>query len=333
MGKIKKTWFLCRDFDWPAENGPAKLGSIIVNPESPPVLAINSEPFKLPHEPYEREQLKWEDNRDKHWSGSLTLFAEFLNVVGLGPEISGGRESKKNDAFKCDRMLTKYIQLENENEYIHKRMKDEKVQKWIKGNPKKKKVFIISGLKIAYNPRARHMVSHDVSGKLRVGVDLTALAAPVTVGPEVEGSYGEGTTKGYEGGTDIVYAFQMMEIWYDVNSNEVRKTKRRTRGAYMDADRRPEVEDEDEQADQGLDTVQQEEKAEVKTIEVHGLVPGNVTAATFKMGMVTKNVKDDVLPNSQDKGQNNEKEKENKKEDEEEGEDVDCVLPPVQEII
>jgi hypothetical protein len=352
MGKIKKTWFLCRDFDWPAENGPAKLGSIIVNPESPPVLAINSEPFDLPHEPYEREQLKWEDNRDKHWSGSVTIFAEFLNVVGLGPDISGGRESKNDDCFKCDKMLTKYVQLENENEYIHKRMKDEKVQKWIKGNPGKKKVFIITGLKIAYNPQARYMVSHDISGKVKLGVDLTALAVPATVGPKVEGTYGQGKTRGYEGGTDIVYAFQMMEIWYDVKSNnEVRKTKRRTRGAYMRIDRSPEEEDEDEQVsgDAGrsvssdvktwyngeeygtseatptADQEHEEKKVEVKTIEVHGLVPGNVTAATFKMGMVTKNVKDDVPPSSQDQEQD--------KEDEEDEEDVDCVLPPVQEII
>lgn len=248
MKKPKKSYFLARDFDWPAENGPATLGSLIVRPKSLPVHAINSEPFDLPHEPIEREQKDWVDVKEKFWEGSITVFAEFLLGVIPGPEIKASRETTADDVFKCDKLVTKYIDPWKLEGYIQKRMEDLKVQKYLAANPKER-AFMITGLKIAYNPQARHKRSAKTGGKLKVPVDLTAVTGvPMNVGPKVKGSIGEEKSQSYTGGTNIVYAFQLLEIWYDLENKTVTKTNQSTRGAYMNTDK-PSPRHEEEAAD------------------------------------------------------------------------------------
>jgi hypothetical protein len=258
MKRPKKSYFLARDFDWPVENGPATLGSLIVKPNSLPIHAINSEPFDLPHEPIELEQKNWEDVKNKFWNGSVTLFAEFLLGVIPGPEITASRETTADDVFKCDKLVTKYIDPRKPEGYIQKRMEDLEVQKYLAKNPKR--VFMITGLKIAYNPEARHKRSTKNGGKLKVPVDLTAVTVvPMDVGAEVGGSTGGEKSRSYTGGTSIVYAFQLLEIWYDLEKKTVAKTKQSTRGAYMDIDRpHPRHEEEAAESKDGTETEQGE---------------------------------------------------------------------------
>ena len=316
MKTPKRSYFLARDFDWPAENGPATLGSFIVKPKSLPIHAINSEPFDLPHEPIELEQNNWEDVKKKFWEGSITLFTEFLLGAIPAPEINASRETTTDNVFKCDKLVTKYIDPWKTEGYIQKRMEDLKVQKYLAANPKER-AFMITGLKIAYNPEARHKRSVKNGGKLRVPVDLTAFTVvPMNVGPEVGGSVGDEKSRSYKGGTDIVYAFQLLEIWYDLENEIVTKTKQPTRGAYMDINRlRPSesndaTETEHEEAENILDKDEDDRKyggpAEglepTKLVKLRGVVRGDVTADSVLLR--SKTVVDEV-----------------------DGEEVECVLP------
>lgn len=75
---------------------------------------------------------------------------------------------------------------------------------------------MITGLKLAYNPAAYHLQisSHDFS--VRPGVDLTLVDPPIKAGLELSRSAKHTTGTSFDGGTDIVFAYQLVEIDYRV---------------------------------------------------------------------------------------------------------------------
>jgi len=230
-----KTWYLARSFDWPAEGGPVCLGSIIQDPKKPE-KAINSPSFGAPARVFTREQKEWQHIFDKHREGSATLYTEFLRIADLSGQPSGKLATTSTNYFECDKLVTKYFYPDHE--YVMERMRDEKVQSSLKRS--RSRVFMITGLKLAYNPTAYHLQTRNRGLNVKPGADLTLVGPPVKISLGLDGSSTRTTATSSAGGTDIVFAFQLEEIDYRVSKNgapPTATTKPRIKGAYMDRDK------------------------------------------------------------------------------------------------
>lgn len=246
----KKTFFLARSFDWPAEGGPVCLGSIIKDPKNP-AKVINSPGFDLPTKIYEVEQHNWKHIFDEHRKGSATLFAEFLRMAELSGNPGARLEKLTANHFKCDKLVTTYFLPDDA--YVMDRMQDPKIQASLKKS--RSRAFMITGLKLAYNPGAYHLQVRNHGFSIRPGADLSLSGPPLKIGVALGSSTTRTSGISSDGGTDTIFAYQLMEIDYRVDKKTMEgklKTKEFIKGAYMDMDRletQGESRQEDEQDD------------------------------------------------------------------------------------
>ncbi len=99
----------------------------------------------------------------------------------------------------------------------------------------RKRLYMVTGVRIARGARLDQKVSNDVGGEAKVGVDLTALAAvPVTVGPTVDASIKKSNHFSFKGSSDFVYAYRICEINYGKDVYVKPYNKGETQGANED---------------------------------------------------------------------------------------------------
>jgi hypothetical protein len=243
MADAVKSYFLAPRFDWGAD-GPVRLGNIVANP-STPHEPKNIELFPLPTI-HESEYLNWKDEKTRRLNGTMGIWAQFLQFLGLGGEVSIDFGESKKDVHQFDKLVTRYIIPEDA--YIEERMQDQKVHDFLEEHKFKKRVYLITGIKIACKPVASTVVTKEFGTHGKLGADFTSLGAAVSVGPKVDTSSGKTSSTSFQGGSDFVFAYQLREIFYKKVRNKVSLQSREVvKGAMYGLDDKKYMKTQDEE--------------------------------------------------------------------------------------
>ena len=205
----KSVWFLPRTRDRPVISA-IRLGDIVESPWSPEE-ALNDEPPPAIKPELLRRQTEesWSWTKETELSHGGGIFASFLQVLGIGGDVEGTRANKHLDLYEVDCMVTE--EFLPDKQYLKQCIEDAGVRDMFVGPCRKSKVYMVTGLKIAYGATkaAEMMKEHGVSA--RIGVDASSLGAPVALGPQ-----GHWSSRVAESLTadksDFVFAFKLRRL-------------------------------------------------------------------------------------------------------------------------
>ncbi|KAI9662764.1 MAG: hypothetical protein M1829_006159 [Trizodia sp. TS-e1964] len=145
----------------------------------------------------------------KSGSIQLSIWAEFLSIFGLGGDtrIGFNRENINTYAFK--KMTTSWFLPSLL--YVENAVKTQRVQNFLK-IAGQKPLYIITGIKSVEGAK---ITTSSNRGRLysgKMGVDVTSLGAPVTLGPQGEVETKTGEAVSWECESPIVFAYQLTRI-------------------------------------------------------------------------------------------------------------------------
>lgn len=215
MGQ-RPTYFLPANFDiTPPPDGPVKLGQLISEPENPgrplhprgPVPFEGFEGMKV-HSNTTKLSLRDHSERSSK-AGLLVRFLELVSAKLSGGYSKGVASYTSNDIEKLD-----VVFIEPTDEYVKRSMELPEVKNVLKGwGLKRKQVFMVTGIKIAY-PGAKLDMQNGFNNTFEVE-------------GRVSGPQGTGSAVGHAGlqesaqqtlnlapAKPFVYAYRLQECYY-----------------------------------------------------------------------------------------------------------------------
>lgn len=146
-------------------------------------------------------------------SGSAAINAE-VPFVPVGGSFVLGRSKEENITIQCDRVET--TRFVPNVEYLKQSMADRDVQQYCRGRwfPS---VYMVTGIKVAYNANAEAGTTQSLSGGFDVSVDATAQGVPVNVGlsPKLNFSAEGKLNSGVEDAFILAYQLRRIKLRRD----------------------------------------------------------------------------------------------------------------------
>ncbi|KAK3996587.1 hypothetical protein QBC44DRAFT_317182 [Cladorrhinum sp. PSN332] len=213
-------------------DGPIQLGSIV---SSPGLVyePVNSQPIS-PQSFGEKIQVHNNPNSQRSFQKSnaryLGLFAElpaFFNST-LGTEWA----SSSAESWEFDNLQT--LSFTPSMEYLRKTLDDEDVQQFVQDNKSWLggiSLYMVTGLKIAYGASMLSQVARSRGYGGTVGLDLSALGVPTTLGPEAALENGSVSSSTFNSTDPVVFAFRLRKI--KIKASGSLKHKGYTKGALL----------------------------------------------------------------------------------------------------
>ncbi|KAE8454422.1 hypothetical protein EG329_000044 [Mollisiaceae sp. DMI_Dod_QoI] len=220
----QKAYFLVPSIDY-APDELIKPGQIISSLKAP-YIAIGSpiEPPRL----YSSYQENWEDERRRSISGSIGIWAQFLaTILGISGDIVGNIERQDSTTWRFKRLDTYFIVPDQA--YIEASMVVPEVKKFFEENPKKS-AYMITGVKVAREAELIRSRRRLLGADGRVGIDTTAVGAPVSGGPKASIQTERGEGQSFTGSSDFVFAYRLIKI-YKHSKTGALTSKEKVKGA------------------------------------------------------------------------------------------------------
>jgi hypothetical protein len=205
-------YFLAPTRDTPPETF-IRLGNIIEQPRFAD-RPLNRHP--LPPEetivgPETRNHVFEFDNIKTYTIGIWTSF--LMQILGIGGDINTQISKGTTETWDCERIET--VSFEPTTEYIEQSLDSTNVKRYIQDNKNwlwDTKLYMITGIKIAYGAKGtiRHARSKGIH--LHLGVDATSAFAPVQAGPDIGVEKGRNVTQDIGDKDPFVLAFRMQRI-------------------------------------------------------------------------------------------------------------------------
>jgi hypothetical protein len=237
--ETKSVWFLPRTRDRPVASA-INLGSIIESPWTPEEALNDELPPAIPPEFLHRqEEMSWSWTKEFERSRGGGIFASFLQFLGAGGEIGGAVDRTHTDVYAADRMLTE--EFSPDKQYLEQCLRDDGVRDMFVGPGRKSKVYMITGLKIAYGATKAMEMMKRRGMHAHIGVDVSTVGV-LSLGPKVSVSSST-TEKLGAGKSDFVFGFKLRRLRY---KKGVVKSEAFDRGAQYGLDQ---GDDEDEEAE------------------------------------------------------------------------------------
>ena len=239
MANPKKTYFLTPSFNYaPPPIGSIKLGNIIANPASPhrplnPKATLIPPPADSIQTTFQND---WKSTLSKSNSASIGLYAKFLSLIlgaGANASVNWDREDASQYAFK--KLETTFFDPLDVEGYLANAMEAPNVKRFIEKSRIRKPVYMVTGLKIARGGRIKSSKIRGHGGAVSIGLDGTALAAPVEVGPEVEIQRERGEAVEWNTEDDFVFAYRLSKIKVKRRAEKIREEEY-VKGALYDAE-------------------------------------------------------------------------------------------------
>jgi hypothetical protein len=189
-----------------------RLGDIIASPFDPEEAINGDPPPSVPNDllrTFEQRDWSWKKEFSRSHSGGV--FASFLEVVGLGPEVELSQSKSAADIYNAERLVTEYF-IPN-RQYIEDSINDPDVKDQLTGPNRKSKLFMITGLKVAYGATRALEVMNKHGIHAQIAVNLAALGAPISVGPKTDVSASTKENLSF-GKLDFVFGLQVRELRY-----------------------------------------------------------------------------------------------------------------------
>jgi hypothetical protein len=208
--EVKSVWFLPQTRDRPVASAMS-LGSIIDSPWTPEEALNDDAPPEIPPELLRsREETSWSWTREFERSRGGGLFASFLQFLGVGGEIGGTVDRTRTDVYAADRMLTE--EFSPDKRYLEKCLQDDGVRDMFVGPGRKSKLYMITGLKIAYGATKAMELMKKRGMHAQVGVDVSTVGV-LSLGPKINVS-SSATEKLGAAKSDFVFGFKLRRLRY-----------------------------------------------------------------------------------------------------------------------
>ena len=224
----RRTYRIAPAFKWPAKKGPVRLGAIITSPDEPN-RPLDGPDIELPQEQYEVHQQDVSVVIVKESELAARLFAKILKAAGVG--LGGSSYDSQLQTLQTKHLETK--SFGPSDAYVEQRLKHPEVQRYL--TSKRRKVYMITGLKIAYSPSGRDFESASKSLDIDANADVSASGVPLGVGIKAGHKVSSLRDTTFEGGSAVIFAYELREIKYGI-INKAFQTKDVTKGAVMGLD-------------------------------------------------------------------------------------------------
>jgi hypothetical protein len=226
---MKPVWFLPRTRDQPPLEAMA-LGNIIASPCDPEESLNDDPPPLVPTESMRRSEVTdWKWTREFQTSRGGGVFTSFLQSLGIGGDVDITTDSSRAEVYDVEQMVT--LEFTPSKAYLEQAIQDSGVQIAL---ARKKKVYMITGLKLAYGATKALQRMNKRGIHAQIGIDTSVLGAPVTVGPK--GHVTSAITETLSSGrSDFVFGFRVRLL---ANEKGQVATKKHDRGAKYGLGRR-----------------------------------------------------------------------------------------------
>jgi hypothetical protein len=228
MASGKKTYFLVPGWDIPAS--AIQLGNIIADPTEPhkplnPIppqrLEASATPevtstststasFTIDTQTYPTKVTNYTTTLFSNKSNKLSLFAQFLQIFGLGGETSVEFTSDDVDTCTFETLLTEWFIPSAQ--FINGAMAQEPIQGFLKMAPPKTPLYVITGLRTGAGITAKTVNSKGKNLSGKIGVDGTPAGLPLSAGPLAEHRRKKGEEVAWEAEGPLVFAYQLYRV-------------------------------------------------------------------------------------------------------------------------
>jgi hypothetical protein len=230
MSNAIKTYFLAPGWDLPV--GSVQLGSVILDPSRPQRAFNAAHPPKIESTIHTSYKTNFTETVDRSKKRKIGLWAKFLEIFGLGSELSVQYDRGQVDKYSFKRMKTEWFLPSKD--FMEKCVQTPEVVTFLEQTDYRKPVFMITGLKTIEGASVTTVRSKGRKLHGKLGFDGTSAAVPVSVGPEGEYVTNESETATFTNSSPIVFAFQLSRIVCKENEDLVQKEY--TKGALFGAD-------------------------------------------------------------------------------------------------
>jgi hypothetical protein len=191
---------------------------------------------------------------------SVGLNANVAQGIAGSADIVYAFAKDKNNIYACELLET--LEFEPSKQFINDCITaSQSVQSFLENSlPGRKRVYMITGLKIATGFRTSTSKETQHGPMLKVGVDATAFGVPVETGPEIELETTSARTVSHgKSMNKIVFAYRVVKIKQKRDGEA--KYKYKSGGKYALADDDSEDEDDDEDGPWYLELLDEEQRA------------------------------------------------------------------------
>ncbi|KAI1360339.1 hypothetical protein F5Y08DRAFT_317548 [Xylaria arbuscula] len=194
-------------------DGPIRLGSIVAHPKDI-FDPVNDSPV-YPSSCYERvyvsnsapTTISLSKSTRKNWG----LLAELPALVS--GNIDGERGTEFKESWSFENLRT--IWFKPSVNYVRQSLADTQLQLYIQDNQSwlgHTNLYMVNGIKIAYGASALSEIATSYGFSGAVGVDLSALGAPITVGPSAGLWNGLSLNTSSSFAEPVVFAFRLRRL-------------------------------------------------------------------------------------------------------------------------
>ncbi|OCK74489.1 hypothetical protein K432DRAFT_386781 [Lepidopterella palustris CBS 459.81] len=249
-----KFYYLVPTTDVPP-GGPIRLGSLVSVPRlvADPINENPVPPESFAEKVFVHTAANQTVNISKNVGGHAGIFGEFLQSLGIGGTVEGEASNNHSEEWN---FAVKTIWFTPSTEYVKKSLEDMEVQDFIRENKTwlgRKKLYMVTGVKIAYGASSTVSYARNRSLNLNVGFDFTPLGVPITVGPDGGIQSGLTVTQSEAGADPFVFAFRLRQVKVSAAGNVEHKDFNRGAMLSLPGGKRKGKEDEIEIVVEGLD--------------------------------------------------------------------------------
>lgn len=228
MSNKVKTYFLVPGWDFPV--GSIQLGSIIASPSFPHRSFTENDIIPIDTKVYLSDKYDFSTTLDKSKSNKFGLWAQFLQIFGLGAEASVSFDKCAIDTYAFQHMQTAWFLPSKA--FVDACVKNTNVVDFLEQTNFRKPLYIITGLKTVRGASVTTVNTKGRGFNSKLAFDGTPAAVPVTVGPEVERNIEESETASFEKSSPVIFAFQLAAVRCK-EANENVRVKDYTKGALF----------------------------------------------------------------------------------------------------
>ena len=201
-------YFLAPNFDYPPD-GQIVIGNIIPHPSAPDD-PINVAPPQAIPKVTEVAKGHWRSDGGAQRSVSGGIFAQFLQLVGFGGDVSLRHHRTSSLSYEVDSMITRHFRPSVP--YVQESLREESVRDYLMLNNFREPMYMITGVMIARGARVIEMQGKGHGGSAKFGIDATAAGVPLTVGPKLELSAADAQGVSYQIPEAFVFAFRVSKL-------------------------------------------------------------------------------------------------------------------------
>ncbi|KAF2963802.1 hypothetical protein GQX73_g9771 [Xylaria multiplex] len=215
----KKHYFLPPVPEVPVD-GPIRLGNLVADPNCvfEPVNNYPVPPSSCFEKVYVSNSGPANIALGKSKKKNIGLFAELPAIVNANVDVDWGADAEERWSFENLRT----IWFTPSVDYVRQSLADTDVQLYIQTNQSwlgHTNLYMVTGIKVAFGALALSEFAASYGFNGAVGLDLTALGAPITVGPATELWNGLSLATTSSPVEPVVFAFRLRRLKIRVNGD------------------------------------------------------------------------------------------------------------------